>query len=240
MSTNNLILFLVMTVLIIGIAILIYLILRFLRSPFRYPYFVCDFDVSGKRNPYIWDLIDNYIIEGNFFQIQQHYDKIELWKYECIWEINNSKLKKRRKRQFQECLDDENAFEFRMTRNQTRYHQTNYARHPYQVSKVVNRFSCSYSDLMTRVEQLAQINYEMPLRSYHSSNQRKLLTKDLRKQVMLRDNYTCQICGKYMPDEVGLQIDHIIPISKGGKTVLSNLQVTCSKCNGRKKDKMYS
>ncbi|MFR2065795.1 HNH endonuclease [Hominenteromicrobium sp.] len=49
----------------------------------------------------------------------------------------------------------------------------------------------------------------------------------------LRAN-TCQNCGKYMPDGVGLQIDHIIPISKGGKTVASNLQVLCSKCNGRK------
>ena len=37
------------------------------------------------------------------------------------------------------------------------------------------------------------------------------MTKALRKEIMLRDNYTCQICGKYMPDEVGLHIDHIIP-----------------------------
>lgn len=51
---------------------------------------------------------------------------------------------------------------------------------------------------------------------------------------MERDNYTCQNCGKYMPDRVGLQIDHIVPVARGGKTVESNLQVLCSRCNGSK------
>lgn len=55
-----------------------------------------------------------------------------------------------------------------------------------------------------------------------------------RRRVMQRDDYTCQICGKRMPDGVGLHVDHIVPIAKGGKTVESNLQVLCSKCNGRK------
>ena len=40
-----------------------------------------------------------------------------------------------------------------------------------------------------------------------------------------------------MPDEVGLHVDHIISISKCGKTVPSNLQVLCSKCNGSKSNK---
>ena len=87
---------------------------------------------------------------------------------------------------------------------------------------------------MERDEQLEAIGYECTLRQYYSKNQRKLLTKELRREIMIRDNYTCQICGKYMPDEIGLHVDHIIPISKGGKTVPSNLQVLCSKCNGRK------
>lgn len=76
------------------------------------------------------------------------------------------------------------------------------------------------------------------LSDYHSKNQRKLATRKLREKIMVRDNYTCQICGKYMPDEVGLQVDHIIPVAKGGKTVESNLRVLCSKCNGRKSDKL--
>lgn len=63
------------------------------------------------------------------------------------------------------------------------------------------------------------------------------MTKELRQQIMTRDRYTCQLCGKYMPDEIGLHIDHIVSISKGGKTVSSNLQVLCSKCNGSKSNK---
>lgn len=66
----------------------------------------------------------------------------------------------------------------------------------------------------------------------------RLMTPELRKQIAERDHYTCQICGKYMPDGVGLHIDHIIPVSKGGKTVPSNLQVLCSKCNGHKSDQI--
>ncbi|MBO6006635.1 MAG: HNH endonuclease, partial [Aeriscardovia sp.] len=75
-------------------------------------------------------------------------------------------------------------------------------------------------------------------KKYNSQEQRRLLTPKLRQEIMERDNYTCQICGKYMPDKVGLQIDHIIPIAKGGKTVPSNLQVLCSRCNGSKHDKL--
>lgn len=55
---------------------------------------------------------------------------------------------------------------------------------------------------------------------------------------MERDSYTCQICGKYMPGEVGLHIDHIFPIAKGGKSIPSNLRVLCSKCNGKKGAKL--
>lgn len=60
------------------------------------------------------------------------------------------------------------------------------------------------------------------------------MTPELKQQVKIRDNYTCQCCGKYMPDEVGLHIDHIVPVSRGGKSIISNLQVLCDKCNLRK------
>ena len=55
----------------------------------------------------------------------------------------------------------------------------------------------------------------------------------LRFKVMLRDNFTCQHCGASPAKRLGveLHIDHIIPWSKGGETILENLKTLCSTCN---------
>lgn len=68
----------------------------------------------------------------------------------------------------------------------------------------------------------------------HRARQRQLMTPELRRQIAERDNYTCQKCGRYMPDGFGLEIDHIVPVSKGGETIPWNLQVLCYKCNAEK------
>lgn len=75
---------------------------------------------------------------------------------------------------------------------------------------------------------------------YQKSNnqEREKLTPTIRYRVLSRDNYTCQSCGK-SSKETTLHVDHIIPISKGGKTEISNLQVLCSECNQGKSDKVY-
>lgn len=225
-------------VIIAAIAIIATILYLFFRSPFHYPYFDYYFDVSGKRKPQIDDLIDEFLNSGNFQRIQDHNKNILLWKQECQQQIENSKIKSLRKKQFNACLDDDNAFGFYLTRRQTRYRQRNYVKTSYKVTQTVNQFWCDYTYLQNRNKQLKDINYECTIRDYYSKNQRKLMTKELRKKIMIRDNYTCQNCGKYMPDEVGLHIDHIVPISRGGKTVASNLQVLCSKCNGNKSNKI--
>lgn len=55
----------------------------------------------------------------------------------------------------------------------------------------------------------------------------------LRFKVLSRDRFTCQGCGASPATSAGveLHVDHIVPWSRGGETVIENLQTLCSKCN---------
>ena len=207
----------------------------FLANPFRYPYFTKEFDVSGRRKPSIEDEIENWLCDQSAWEnIERHLETVKQWKEAAQAKVDRSWLRKRRQRQLERTVDDESEFQFVMTRRQTRYKQINYTRYPYTVTVTEDFESMSFDELEEIHERLAEIGFECNLSRYHSKNQRKLMTPKLRREIAKRDGYTCQNCGKYMPDGVGLHIDHIIPVSKGGKTVPSNLQVLCSKCNGRK------
>lgn len=60
--------------------------------------------------------------------------------------------------------------------------------------------------------------------------------KFTRKNIYQRDNYTCQYCGKKCRPE-DLNIDHVIPLSRGGKNTWTNVVCSCSVCNHRKGNK---
>ncbi len=49
-----------------------------------------------------------------------------------------------------------------------------------------------------------------------------------------RGEYVCQNCGRRFKTRRGLHLDHIVPMSRGGKTKVENLQVLCANCNLRK------
>lgn len=70
--------------------------------------------------------------------------------------------------------------------------------------------------------------------------QRNLMTKKLREFIKNRDNFTCCSCKNSVEKESNLllEIDHIIPVSKGGFTQEDNLQTLCWKCNRAKSDKI--
>lgn len=54
-----------------------------------------------------------------------------------------------------------------------------------------------------------------------------------RINIMTRDNFTCQYCGRRLPMRE-LNYDHVVPRIQGGKTVWENIVTSCYPCNDRK------
>ena len=59
---------------------------------------------------------------------------------------------------------------------------------------------------------------------------RSPLPPKLRFDVLRRDKYVCQYCGACGP-KVELEIDHIIPVARGGTDDMENLKTACFDCN---------
>jgi HNH endonuclease len=59
----------------------------------------------------------------------------------------------------------------------------------------------------------------------------RMVLRPTRANILLRDEETCQYCGKHMRD---LTLDHVIPRSRGGPSTWENLVACCRACNGRK------
>lgn len=57
-----------------------------------------------------------------------------------------------------------------------------------------------------------------------------------RHRILARDHYRCQYCGK-RGTAFDLTLDHIMPRSRGGRTVAENLVSACQACNNRKGDR---
>lgn len=59
----------------------------------------------------------------------------------------------------------------------------------------------------------------------------------LRAATFARDGFICAYCN----DEDGPhQIDHIVPVGRGGRSTLDNLSVACGPCNASKRDRLLS
>ena len=65
----------------------------------------------------------------------------------------------------------------------------------------------------------------------------RLEVKFTRRNVFLRDQFTCQYCAKSLP-EPQLNLDHVIPRQKGGRTTWENIVTSCIRCNTRKANKL--
>jgi len=78
---------------------------------------------------------------------------------------------------------------------------------------------------------------KLPLNSIHHKTPRTINLR-LRFRTFQNDNFKCKNCGRSPATDpkIILHVDHIYPWSKGGETVLENLQTLCSDCNLGKSD----
>ena len=79
----------------------------------------------------------------------------------------------------------------------------------------------------------ASLSIEIPsvIRLIYLIRRPRLQRKLNRRDVFIRDKYTCQYCGKHTKE---LTIDHVIPRRLGGEHVWDNVVSACKACNQRK------
>ena len=100
-----------------------------------------------------------------------------------------------------------------------------------------NRYRRSF---VSKYSNLNHIFTEIPRRQIIQAQarvERSKMSDALRYEVLKRDGFRCTICGKTANDGVKLHVDHIFPVSKGGKTEVDNLRTLCERCNLGKSDK---
>lgn len=89
----------------------------------------------------------------------------------------------------------------------------------------------------SEIETLINESYQKDKEKESKEYQRKAMTPSLRYDIMKRDGFKCVLCGRTPKNGITLHVDHILPVSKGGKTVPPNLRTLCSICNLGKSDK---
>lgn len=200
---------------------------------FSYPYFQHKFDITGKRKTDVEELVKSFIAdESNWHEICEHHRIVEEWKknqYSYAESIENEKKRDKTLTALKMAIDDGHEYRFVAVRNYRSYN--------YYTEQIDSEIYMSFEHLEFARKASSSLVQPADTRSVsaeHRAKQRALMTPELRRQIAERDNYTCQKCGRYMPDGFGLEIDHIVPVSKGGETVPWNLQVLCYRCNAEK------
>ena len=86
--------------------------------------------------------------------------------------------------------------------------------------------------------QTVHAGVQMPavVRLNRSLTRGKQRVKFSRANVLARDGYRCQYCGVALPAGE-LTYDHVVPRSRGGKTVWENIVMACWPCNDGKRDR---
>ena len=94
------------------------------------------------------------------------------------------------------------------------------------------------SDYVAMVEQLMK-PLGAPVDTARMGSYKRInISKTLRFDILVRDDFKCQTCGRTLRDGVSLEVDHKMPVSKGGTNSPDNLWTLCNVCNSGKSDKV--
>lgn len=97
--------------------------------------------------------------------------------------------------------------------------------------EIIKEYDREIKGISRSIRQPSVVRLRRFVRNNHSN------VKFSRRNIFLRDNYTCQYCGNPF-DIQHLTCDHIIPKSRGGITEWTNIVTSCMKCNLKKGDKL--
>lgn len=92
-------------------------------------------------------------------------------------------------------------------------------------------FHFSEKDIASTITERIRYEEYKKTEEYRRKEERSKVTQSLRYDIMRRDGFRCRLCGRSADSGVELEVDHIIPISKGGTSSMDNLQTLCRDCN---------
>lgn len=124
------------------------------------------------------------------------------------------------------------------SRKLPKFEKNYYMWYAFNYTSPTNRKSYSNSIILDeeRLEDFAEFLNNLIAYRKSAKFQRQLMTPRLRESILTRDKHTCMTCGISTEKEAHLllEVDHIMPIAKGGITIETNLQTLCWKCNRTK------
>lgn len=98
----------------------------------------------------------------------------------------------------------------------------------------------NFNDMYACLESVSRTGLDRETKRRLALVERGELSDSLRYDILRRDHFRCVICGASADDGARLHVDHIIPVSKGGKSEYDNLRTLCERCNIGKSDKIES
>lgn len=99
---------------------------------------------------------------------------------------------------------------------------------------------CKQSDIYLRGTNNTFNGVKVAAKYYKRMQTKRNVPIRIRHQILERDGFKCVDCGASPATGAVLEVDHTIPISKGGSNEPSNLRTLCSDCNRGKSDRLVN